>query len=262
MIPGYSRRRPGAKDYDCFIEELVHGLEGLQEAQLSFMVYGSYASGRYQAGRSDIDAVLIVPGDIVTDKHVIDTASVVVEVAQRDRHIPFQVTVSDLTLFQDKRFGPYLADFHSFFSLEGKVLLGEDPRPFLTKERMRNGIFHTMSFNLRKARLGLLLYTYHLAHDYEKLVKNFQNTLDCTSRAATKLLDSLDGKTRPDKREAKAICDVYPAIDPHIFQDIAFLYKDLSRLDQIYREPQRMLSLMQRATSTFESMIQEYKKEN
>ena len=58
MIPGYSRRRPGAKDYDCFIEELVHGLEGLQEAQLSFMVYGSYASGRYQAGRSDIDAVL------------------------------------------------------------------------------------------------------------------------------------------------------------------------------------------------------------
>ena len=111
MIPGFHHARPRKEEYDSFFEELVYGLHHLGEERLSLMVYGSYASGRYQAGRSDIDAVLMVPGDIVTDKDVLDACAIVYQTVQRKRDIPFQVALSDRTLWKDGRFSPYLADF-------------------------------------------------------------------------------------------------------------------------------------------------------
>ncbi len=261
MIPGYDFPRPEKMHYDAFVEELVHGLNNLGEKRLSLMLYGSYPSGRYQAGRSDIDAVLLVPGDVVTDKRFLDGASVVLQSVQRQNHVPFQVAVSDWTLFGDGRFSPYLADFTPFFALEGKVLLGEDPRPYLTRETTRDGIFHTMSFNLRKARVGILLGEYLLENDYPKYIKTFHGVLDATARAATKILHVRDGQPRPEKRGAKAICEVYPEVDGRVFDEIQFLYTDLSRLDHIYKDRSRMQDMMTRATTTFETMIRGYRKE-
>ena len=126
---------------------------------------------------------------------------------------------------------------------------------------MRHGTFHTLSFNLRKCRAALFTHYYDREHDQEKMVDQFQKTLDRTTRAATQLLLAGDGECRPDRMLGRSICEVYPAVDVRIFDEIHRLYSDLRRLDDIYTQPQKMLDLMQRATTTFETMIREYRKE-
>ncbi|MDP3728902.1 MAG: hypothetical protein Q8R18_05645 [bacterium] len=259
MIPGYNAPRASAKQYEDFLEILVKGLSGLQDEDISFMIYGSYAGGRAQHGRSDIDACLLVPGEVVTNKSVLDAAALVVASAQRDNTIPFQVAVSDWILFADERFSPYMHNFKEYFE-QGRVLVGRDPRETLTKETYRDEVFVSLAFNLRKARTGILLSYYHEEQDYEKLVKDFQKIIDSSLRAGTQLLRMRDGIARSEKFSGMNINDIYQ-VNISCLEEVRWLYKDLSRLDEIYLKPERMRNMMVRSTTCFETMIQEYRKE-
>ena len=72
MVFGYNERRPRKEDYEAFVDKFSKGLEQISGSmpndELSLMLYGSYVRGDYVPGRSGIDAVLIFPDDVVTDK--------------------------------------------------------------------------------------------------------------------------------------------------------------------------------------------------
>src|SRR3989344_6917384 len=96
MVLGYNELRPKEQNYKDFVEKLKGGLKDLGEQGVSLMLYGSWIRGDYVAGRSDIDAVLIFPDNVVIDKVKLHYALRVLARSQRDNNIPFQVTVTDL----------------------------------------------------------------------------------------------------------------------------------------------------------------------
>ena len=104
MIAGYDFPRPKAENYDRFVEELTSGLGNLREEKLSLMLYGSYPSGRYQAGRSDIDAVLLVPGDVVNFSKGIAHTFIPYrgDMTLYARHLPFQHLDDENILTREK----------------------------------------------------------------------------------------------------------------------------------------------------------------
>jgi len=90
MVLGYDESRPKAENYSSFLEKFVSGLEKIGNKELSFMIYGSYVRGESDFGRSDIDALLIFPNDVVTDKEEMSKISELVAFAQRKNKIPLE----------------------------------------------------------------------------------------------------------------------------------------------------------------------------
>ena len=83
------------------------------------MLYGSFVRGDYTAGRSDIDAVLTFPHDVVIPKEFMHEASVAVYHALRGNNVPFQISPLDITIIQDGRFNSFTDDFYDYFQSEG-----------------------------------------------------------------------------------------------------------------------------------------------
>ena len=260
MIPGYNQPRPKKENYEDFEKKLVEGLKGLNIEGISLMFYGSYVRGEYVPGRSDIDAVLEFPDDVVIDKLNFYNCSKVLEESLEGNNVPFQVTVSDRGIDMDGRFNSYTSDFEDYFNEEGVILLGPDMREHMKFEHQKAGDLHKLSFNLRKARLGLILSQYHLKNDYEQLLKDFGKALDITSKAPRQILYlsypdfwkknkfSTIGKIRSD----------FPEVDVEILEKIRGLYSDNEKLDKLYRNVDEMFDLWNSSLTTFEQMIRSY----
>jgi len=259
MILGYNQERPTERNYRDFEERLVRGLTELGQEELSLMIYGSYVRGDSVFGRSDIDGVMTFPDDVVIDKQNLINVGRVLHNALIGNPIPFQVSVTDLSIMRDGRFNTYDESFRDYFDEEGKVLVGPDYRAKFRYE------FPTMSeqtpvrFNLRKSRNGLLFAEHNRAEDYESFVQHFVKTLDSVSRGSKQILFFMDGTLRKNRFAAQEVInDFFPEMDTETLTRIRQLYHHPEQLDRIYRQPEEMIGLWNSALTFFEEMIRGY----
>ncbi|MBS3168745.1 nucleotidyltransferase domain-containing protein [Candidatus Woesearchaeota archaeon] len=259
MIIGYNNPRPVERNYRDFEQKLVEGLKKLQIRDLALMFYGSYVRGDHIPGRSDIDAVLVFPGGVVIDKEHLDLCSRVLSEAQRNNNIPFQVGVCDKKTLEDGRFNSYMNDFEDYFVEEARLLIGPDPREYMFGESEKTGDLHSLSFNLRKARMGLLFSHYHREVDYESFIRNFNKSLDAASRGSKQILHLVDGKIRKNRFSGiEGIEEEFPEVDTTTLKRIKGYYTNPKDLDEIYKDPDKVLELWVVALTTFEQIIDAY----
>ena len=100
MVLGYDEKRPRIENYFDFISKFTWGIQDLGD-DISLMVYGSYIREDDVPGRSDIDAVLVFPDEVIIDKEKLKLASMTLAKAQKGNNIPFQVTVTDIVTIRD-----------------------------------------------------------------------------------------------------------------------------------------------------------------
>ena len=259
MIPGYNQKRPSRENYVDFSEKLIEGLKGLGIPGLSLMYYGSFVRGDYVPGRSDIDAFLEFPDNVVINKiNMVNCAEVLAE-ALDGNDIPFQVSVGDRTTSEDGRFNTYTSDFDPYFKEEGLVVVGPDPRPHMRFNDQKTGGVYNMSFNLRKARFGFLMSRHTRRADYERMLKDFGKTLDSVSRGSKQIDGFIEGHERRNRFSGlESIRSNLPEVDIETLDRIRALYTDLPKLDALYHQPEELLSLWQSSLTAFEQLVREY----
>lgn len=259
MVLGYDEKRPSKKDYNIFLDKFSCGLSGLKEKEISFMVYGSYVRGDYIPGRSDIDALLILPGDVVIDKDVLRNVSKAFADIKKDNTVPFQVTVSDSRTMQEGTFNSYDPNFKSYFDEEGKIIVGEDYRGSFNYQIAKLSDQNSLRFNLRKSRLALFFAEYYLRKDYSRFLERFNKTLDATSRASKQILTLVDGSLRKNRFSAlEELSEVFPEIDLEPLIRIKYFYHNLKKLDSLYRDSEGVLKIWNNSVSFFETIIKNY----
>lgn len=257
MILGYNKPRPTKDDYRNFESKLVNGLKDLSIEGLSLMFYGSYVRGDYNPGRSDIDGVMIFPDDVIINKENLFLCSKILSESLKNSHIPFQVTVCDKTTMKDGRFNSYTAEYRDYFNDEAKIVVGPDLRNEINAEKTKSGDLHSVSFNLRKSRTGLLFSDYYLSiNDYEHFLYGFNKALDAASRSSKQILYLMDGSLRKNRFSAlKTIKETMPEINIEPLEKIKYCYNNPSKLDKIYKDSNEVIKLWQLSLTTFEQII-------
>jgi predicted nucleotidyltransferase len=263
MLPGYNQERPVERNYLDFEEKLINGLEELDLEGLSLMTYGSFVRGDYNPGRSDIDAVMTFPDDVVINKENLSLVGKVLQQALRENNVPFQVSVTDLTTMRDGRFNTYDESFYGYFQEEGKIIVGPDYRAEFCYELPTMNEQIPVRFNLRKSRIGLLFAEHYREEDYESFLGKFTKTLDSVSRGSKQILYFFDGELRKNRFAAEAFLqNTFPTIDVEPLLKIKELYHDPAKLDSLYRQPEEVLKLWNSSVTFFEEMIREYIKKH
>ena len=259
MVLGYNEARPREQNYQDFIEKLRNGLESLRNQEISLMLYGSYVRGDYVAGRSDIDAVLVFPDDVVIDKQNLNASSKALAQAQKGNNIPFQVTVTDLRTMQEGRFNSFDPNFKTYFDEEGKIIVGPDYRNQFSYSIASHSDQNALRFNLRKSRLGLFFLEQDKANNYEKMLERFGKTLDATSRASKQILTMIDGNLRKNRFSAlEELSRVFPDLNIEPLRRIKMLYHNLEELDRLYQNPNELVVVWNESVTFFESLVKGY----
>lgn len=259
MLIGYNQPRPKKKNYQDFLRKLVRGLKELDEDGLSLMLHGSYVRGDYVPGRSDIDATLILPNDVVTDKKLLREISLITYHALCNNNIPFQVTLLDLTTMRDGRFNSYTHEFMAYFKTEGKIVVGPDYRDDMFCLESKIGDLGALSFNLRKIRIGLLFAEKNRREDYKRYLENLMQTLNAVSRGSKQVLYLIDGEVRKNRFSAlKEMPQKFPNINLEPLEEISYLFHNLHKLDQAYKNPEEVQRLTEKSTTFLEEVIREY----
>lgn len=258
-IPGHNSPRPEAKHYRRFMDIFTKELERLNVGGLSLMLYGSYVRGDFVAGRSDIDAVLTFPYDVVISKRLMRDISNSLQRSLISGNIPFQVSPLDTTIMKDGRFNSFTLDFKDYFQSEGRIILGPDYREEMVYLKTKTGEESALSHNLRKARIGLLFAEYDRMEDYEKFLRGFITTLNAASRASKQVLFLADGKLRKERFSALSELEkCFPGINVGPLEEIKYLYNNTSKLDELYKDPDEVMKVWNSAATFFEELIREY----
>jgi predicted nucleotidyltransferase len=267
MILGYNQARPTRKDYAAFMKNFTKELESHESDSLSLMTYGSYVRGDYVPGRSDIDAVLVLPNSLETSIINEDIYAVISEDlcgALTRNYVPFQVSVLDPVTLRDGRFNPFTADFHGYFKSEGRVVLGPDYRDEMVCLPTKSGPETTIGHNLRKTRQALLFSEYDRRNDYEKFLKGFTGTLNAATQALKQILYLIDGKVRGNRFSTISEIsrhfndDELEMVDIETLEEIRHLFSHPKELDKIYKDSDEVLSYWYDATFLFECLIGAY----
>ena len=262
MILGYNKERPKAKNYRDFEHKLVSGLTELGIDGLSLMLYGSYVRGDLDIGRSDIDAVMIFPDNVVIDKQNLHKASIVIHQALKGNHVPFQVNVTDATTMKDGRFDSYDNSFRGYFDEEARIT-GIDYRPQINYELPTMNEQVSVRFNLRKTRSGLLFAEHDMNEDYESFLVKFTKSLDAVSRSSKQILYFVDGKLRKNRFSAMQIIrENFPEVNIGPLSRIKRVYNNPRELDDLYRNPLKVLEFWNSTVTFMEEMIREYIKKH
>lgn len=263
MLIGYDCKRPEKENYEKFEKKLVSGLNGLGIEGLSLMLYGSYVRKKYDIGRSDIDAVLIFPDDVVTKKRNLFASAKVLAEALRENNIPFQVSIGDPTTIRDGRFNSYMEDFEDYFSKEGKIVVGPDYRCSMKYLELKSNVMHKCSHNLRKARSGLLFSFHDLEFDYENFLRNFRGGLDSAINSTKQIAYLSDMNLRKEKFSSLEFVSMnFPDVDLRPLEIIRHMYKHPRLQDNLEKDPDKVLKLWAASLTTFEQLIREYIKKN
>ncbi|MFA5993088.1 MAG: nucleotidyltransferase domain-containing protein [Candidatus Pacearchaeota archaeon] len=262
MVLGYDEPRPTKGNYKDFLDKLVGRLRSDRLNGLSLMVYGSYVRNDFVPGRSDIDAVLTFPYDVVIPKGLMSLISTCIHYSLDGNNVPFQVCPIDTTTMRDGRFNPFTEDFHNYFQTEGRVLVGPDYRKEMVCLKTKTGEENTLSHNLRKARMALL-FVEHDRQDgeqgYRKLLERFNSTLNTASRGSKQILYLVDGRLRKNRFSALAeLGHIFPEVDTEPLERIKHLYTHLDELDTLYGNPKEMMRVMNDSVTFFESVIKAY----
>ncbi len=259
MVLGYDEKRPSEKNYKDFLEKLVVGLERLGNKEISLMIYGSYVRGDYVPGRSDIDALLIFPNEVVIDKTVFKEASIILSRAQELNNIPFQITPTDLKTMQEGRFNSYSPDFEPYFKEESKIIFGSDYRNKFVYKMSTHPSQDAVKFNLRKSRQGLLFSEYDKQINYTRFLERFNKTLDATSRASKQIITMVDGRFRKNRFSAlEELSKIFPEVNIEPLIKIKGLYHNLEEMDKIYKNPKELIIVWNDSVHFFESLIKAY----
>lgn len=259
MVLGYDQSRPGADNYGKFMDSLLAGLGGLGNDGLGLMLYGSYVRGDYTPGRSDIDAVLTFPHDVVIPKDFMHDASAVLCEALAGNNVPFQVCPADLATVRDGRFNSFTDDFYDYFQDEGRVVLGPDYRSQMACLPVKTGEESVLSHNLRKARQGLLFAVHNRKSDYRKLLEGFDATLSAASRGSKQVLYLVDGHLRKNRFSALAeLPRHFPAVNAAPLERIRDLFHHPEKLDALYMDTDELMNVWNDAVTFFEEVIREY----
>lgn len=259
MYRGFNGPRPTKEDYTAFLAKFVSAIESLQNQGISFMVFGSYLRGDLDIGRSDIDATLIFPNEVVINKEELKKAGSLLAKILTEHPVKFQVTVTDNKTMQDPRFNSYNPTFEDYFRQEGLVLAGPDYRP-----SFRYGIpvysdQPNLVFNLRKVRQGLLFSEHMQRTDYERFLEKFEASLDGISRGSKQVLGMIDGKVHANRFSAlNRIKQEFPNVDTEALERIKFLYTHLTELDAIYHKPEEAVNLWSSGLTFFEELLCAY----
>lgn len=259
MVFGYDEPRPTREDYDSFVHKLADGLQELGCGGLSLMLYGSYVRSDHLPGRSDIDALMIFPGDVIIDKPLLRRAGGVLDCVLAEHHVPFQVTVSDLRTMIDGRFNSYAPDFKTYFDSEGRMIFGSDSRELFKYENPTMPDQAPFTFNLRKSRQGLFLADYLARRNYGLFLEKFGKSLDAASRASKQVLHMVDGTLRSPRFSAlRELKSIFPQVDVAPLEEIRHLYTHLDELDALYCDKGNVLAVWERSISFFEALTQAY----
>jgi len=260
MVLGYDQPRPTKENYEDFMTKLIQGLKGLGEDGLSLMIYGSYVREEdLMIGRSDIDAVLTFPYDVVIPKDFMHEVSVVLYEALRENNVPFQVCPLDVATMKDGRFNPFTYDFYDYFQSEGQIVLGPDYRKEMKCLRLKTGEETTLSHNLRKTRIALMFAEQVKQEDYKQFLKKFNTTLNAASRGSKQILYLVDGKLRKNRFSALQELEKYfPDVNLEPLERIRDLYRHVEKLDKLYRNPKELMKVWNSAATFFEEVIREY----
>lgn len=259
MVLGYNKSRPTAENYHDFIDKLVRGLKDLGNGGLSLMIYGSFVRGDYTPGRSDIDAVLTFPHDVVIDKEFVHEVSVALHEALDGNNVPFQVSPLDITTMRDGTFNSFTYEFYSYFQSEGKVVVGPDYRTEMACLQTKSGEENTLSHNLRKARQALLFSEHDKQENYEKFLERFDSSLNAASRGSKQILYLIDGELRKNRFSAlKELPGHFPAVNLEPLERIRDLYDNPEKLDKLYKNPDETIRVWNSAVTFFEEVIREY----
>ena len=236
------------------ITRALCGFEGL-----SLMLYGSFVRGDWQAGRSDIDAVLIFPDDVVTDKKRFRDVSRIVSEALCRNPIPFQVTLTDLETMRDGRFNSYNPSFQPYFERERRVVVGPDYNDQFRFEMPTHPEQEALRFNLRKSRQGLLLAEHDRTQRYERFIERFTKALDATSRGSKQILFMVDDCLRLNRFSALTELPlIFPEVNLEPLERIRHLYHHLDELDALYQKPEDVIALWSSTLTFFEEVIRGY----
>ncbi len=258
MILGYNKERPKVENYRDFEQRLVSGLTDLGIDGLSLMLYGSYVRGDFDIGRSDIDAVMIFPDNVVINKQNLNRVSGVLHQALNENNIPFQVNVTDATIMRDGRFNNYDNSFRSYFDEEARIT-GTDYRPQINYELPTMNEQVPVRFNLRKTRTGLLFAEHDRYVDYEAFLIKFTKSLDAVSRCSKQILYFVDGELRKNRFSAvQVINETFPEVNLESLLRIKKIYNNPQELDDLYKKPKEILDLWNSAVTFMEEMIRGY----
>ncbi len=259
MVLGYDKQRPSEPNYNNFVTKLVGGLEKIACDGLSLMIYGSFVRGDYTPGRSDIDAVLTFPHDVVIEKSLMREISIILYQALMGNNVPFQVAPLDATTMRDGRFNSFTDDFRDYFQSEGRVVVGPDYRGEMVFLGAKTGEESTLSHNLRKSRQALLFSEHDRSEDYRRFLERFNSALNVVSRGSKQVLYLVDGHLRKNRFSAlEAIREVFPGINAEPLERIRDLYENLGRLDAIYRKPDELMGVWNSAVTFLEEVIRAY----
>ncbi|MDO8508801.1 MAG: hypothetical protein Q7S27_03905 [Nanoarchaeota archaeon] len=259
MVLGYDMKRPSEKNYHDFMFKFVEGLRGIGSEEISFMVYGSFIRGDCIYGRSDIDALLILPGEVVLNKDILRKSAEIYTEANKENNVPFQVTVSDLKTMQEGTFNSYEPNFKSYFDKEGKVVVGKDYRESFRYQLPNLSDQTSLRFNLRKCRAGLLYSLYDEDFEYTAFLKKFNKNLDAISRGSKQILTLMDGGVRANRFSAlEELGNMFPDLDLDPLRKIRQLYNNLNELDAIYKDSKYVLKVWNESVCFFESLIKSY----
>lgn len=259
MVLGYNQVRPTTENYEDFVGKLVSGLKRFGGDGLSLMIYGSFVRGDYIPGRSDIDAVLTFPHNVVIDKEFLHEVSAVLYEALKGNNVPFQVSPLDVTIMRDGRFNSFTEDFYDYFQTEGEVIVGPDYRSEMVCLPVKKGEESTLSHNLRKTRQALLFAEYYRQEDYEKFLERFNGTLNAASRGSKQILYLADGRLRKNRFSAlMEIPKYFPEVSIEPLETIKDIFYNLEELDKLYKNPCEVMRVWNSAATFFEEVILAY----
>lgn len=256
---GFNQPRPRRRNYSDFLEKITRGLKGLGEDGLGLMLHGSYVRGDYVAGRSDIDATLILPNDVVTDKKLTREIAQIVNLSLKRNNIQFQVSPQDVTTMQDGRFNAYTHEFLAYFNTEGRITVGPDYRPQMRCLESKTGEMSTLSHNLRKIRIALVFAEKNKEDDYEMYLDQFMKTLNATSRGSKQILFIADGELRKNRFSAlREIPKKFPEVNLKPLEEIKYYFDNPQQLDIVYRKPREVQRLQEESVTMLEEIIRAY----
>jgi len=259
MVLGWDEERPKERNYNDFVRNLISGLTELGQQGVSLMLYGSYVRGDTNIGRSDIDAILIFPDDVIIDKPRLNIASNALATALNGNNVPFQVTLADLTTMREGTFNPFEPNFKGYFKKEGKIVLGPDYRNSFIYSLPIHSDQTNIRFNLRKSRLGLLFFEHLKSKDYRELLNRFNKTLDAVSRASKQIPGMIDGELRASRFSAlEVLPKLFPELDISSLYRIRSLYHNLEELDDLYRNQSELEKVWKESVTFFESLVKSY----
>ena len=263
MTLGYDKPRPNRGQYHSFLDVACRGLERLGNKDLGLTIYGSFVRGDYIVGESDIDAVLVFPNNVVTDKRFFREVARNLNEARKKTGFPmedlFQVCPLDIGIMGDGRFNSLTEEFRDYFAMERRVLLGPDYTQDFVYELKKEGDMSALSHNLRKTRIALLHSAYTQENDLPAFVHGFHSTLKAASRASKQLLHLTDGKLRLNRFSAlEELQRVFPEVDVKPLVLMRRLYTNPKDMDKVYRNPVEALGYWNSFMTFFEEVVRAY----